>query len=336
MTHWLLMIPPEGGARQASFNLLQAFQQNTTPTSLHWFDCNKYLSAFTSMLKDPDETMAVDLLNQSLIVQCLEHDTTHLFVPALCPVTLFTLNLLKKRGITTINWFIEDYKRAPYWKETISGYTWFLAIQKGPLQEICKKNACRFAYLPTAASEESIAQELQSAPIEPLADVAFIGLPSSYRVALLEHLLSQNITLAIAGEGWDAYQGPLSDSVITDKWVDTREASRIMKSASIALNLSFSEPKENISDFQISPRVYDILAMGSVLVAEDLPLLAETVGNCTYHTFKNKEEAAAVIRTVLSVINTEDTQNYLEKNREIIRQEHSWGKRVEQIIETCV
>ncbi len=335
MTHWLLVIPPEGGARQASLNLLHAFQKRFTSPSLHWFDSNKYLSALKSMLKDPDETMAVDLLNQSLIVQCLEHDTTHLFVPALCPITLFTLNLLKKSGIITIHWFIEDYKRAPYWKETIAGYTWFLAVQKGPLQEICEKNGCRFAYLPTAASEKSIASGQQHDQHEPIAEIAIVGLPTSYRVDLLEYLLSQNITLAIAGEGWDAYQGPLLDSVITDKWIDTQQATQIMRSAPIALNLSFSEPGDDYSDFQISPRVYDILAMGSVLVTEELPLLTETVGDCRYHTFKNKEEAAAVIRTVLSEINTDDTRNNLKKNREIIQKKHSWGKRVEEIIEIC-
>lgn len=103
MTKWFLMLPPTGGARQAATHLLNAFKQMSSSVSLHVFDCKKYLSGFNTLLKNPDEAMVVDLLNQSLVVQCLQYEITHLLAPALCPVTLFTLNLLKKQRITTIH-----------------------------------------------------------------------------------------------------------------------------------------------------------------------------------------------------------------------------------------
>lgn len=335
MAGWIFLLPPEGAARQAAGNLLKAFQKKQSTTSLHVFDCNKYLSAFNMMLKGPDQEIAVDLLNQSLVVQCLQYDCTHLFVPALCPVTLFTLNLLQKQNSITIHWFIEDYRRTTYWQETITGYTWFLAIQKGPLPEFCKENNCRFAFLPTAASEEFFTSEKPPQELYPEVDVAFIGLPSSYRVNLLEYLVSRKVSLAIAGEGWDAYNGPLSRYLITNKWVDTRQAAQIMGSAPVALNLSFKEPGRDRADMQVSPRVYDILASGCILLTEEVPLLHETVGDCHYYTFTSKEEAAEQISHILLKITSGNTNKIIQENREIILQKHTWEKRAEQIINLC-
>lgn len=337
MADWFLLLPPEGGARQAATSLLNAFKKKNPAGSLHFFDCKRYISAFNTMLKKPDDNMVVDLLNHSLIVQCFQYEITHLLVPALCPVTLFTLNLLKKQDITTIHWFIEDYQRATYWEEIIPGYTWFLAVQKGPIQETCAKSNCNYSYLPAAASGESIKFTQQNADKSKKADVAFVGIPSSYRAELLEFLLSKNISLAIAGEGWDAYKGPLLDSIVTDKWVDSQLAAQIMSTASIALNLSFKEPAGDLSDIQLSPRVYDILSIGAILLTEDVPLLHETIGDCHFYAFKNRENAVEKIHLILSELDfdREGIGERIEKNRRIILKKHTWEKRAEQIIELC-
>lgn len=335
MNRWLLLLPPEGGARQAATSLLNAFQNKIPTISFHFFDCKKYISAFSTMLKKSEKEIVVDLLNHSLIVQCVQYEITHLLVPALCPITLFTLNLFKKQNITTIHWFIEDYQRATYWKEVIAGYSWFLAIQRGPIREMCKKINCHFSYLPTAASEESIT--FTQRDVHKKVTVSFVGFPSSYRIEFLEFLLSKNLSLSIAGEGWNSYKGPLADSIVTGTWVDSQQAVKVLSSASIALNLSYNEPTGDLSDVQLCPRVFDILAIGTVLLTEDVPLLHETVDDCHFYTFKNREEAVEKINMILSELeqNREDIENKMEKNRRIILQKHTWEKRVEQILQLC-
>jgi hypothetical protein len=335
MAGWFLLIPPEGGARQAATSLLNALQNNIPVNSFHFFDCKKYISAFSTLLKKPDDDMVVDLLNHSLIVQCLQYEITHLLVPALCPIPLFTLNLLKKQNITTIHWFIEDFQRATYWKEVIPGYSWFLAVQKGPIREICEKNGCTFSYLPTAASDESLRFKQQNSDSK--ADVSFVGFPSAYRIDFLEFLLSRNISLAIAGEGWSTYKGPLADSIVAGTWIDFKQSAQIMNTTSMALNLSYNEPAGDLLDIQLSPRVYDILSIGSILLTEDVPLLHETLGDCHFYAFKNREEAVEKINLILSELehDREDIEEKTEKNRRIILQKHTWEKRAEQIIELC-
>lgn len=335
MSTWLFLLPPTGAARQSATNLLKAFKQYGSQNSVHVFDCSKYLTAYNSMLKSSDENMAVDLLNQSLVVQCLEHECTHLFIPALSPVTLFTLNLLSKQKITTIHWFIEDYRRATYWKEVISGYQFFLAVQKGPIPEICKENNCHFAYLPTAASDESIEHFQHLNHQGKKADCAFIGLPSSYRVKVLENLSSQGVKLAIAGEGWNAYKGPLSKYIISDKWVDSKQSALITGSAYLALNASFKEPLNNSTDEQLSPRIYDILSSGVVLLTEDVPLIYETLGDCHFYTYKNIEEVFDKVNQIKTDARDGTLGKPLKENRRIILQKHTWQKRVEQLINIC-
>ena len=335
MANWFLLLPPEGGARQVATNLLNAFKQKIPAKALHFFDCKKYYSGFNTMLKNPEENMIVDLLNQSLIVQCIQYEITHLLVPALCPVTLFTLNLLKKQKITTIHWFVEDYRRANYWKDILPGYSWFLAVQKGYVQEECRKNNCRFAYLPTAPSEESVTFKRQDNNLKRKIDIGFVGFPTPYRIEFLEYLLSQDISLTIAGEGWDGYRGPLSDSIITGKWIDPQQAVQIMDSASLAINLSYEKPSGDLYDIQISPRVYDILSIGTTLLTEDVPLLHETIGDCHFYTFKNKEEATEKIHPIISDLDNENIKNKIENNRGVILQNHTWEKRAEQILELC-
>ncbi len=336
MTNWVFLLPPSGGARQVAENLLNAFRKIYSTESLHVFDCKKYLSAFDILLKKPDETITVDLLNQSLVVQCLQYDCTHLFIPALCPVTLFTLNLLQKLHIITIHWFVEDYRRASYWQEVIHGYTWFLAVQKGLLQDYCTQNGIKFAYVPTAASPAYImGEQVTSAPAIK-ADISFIGIPTSYRVAVLEYLSSQGISLALAGDGWQAYTGPLSPYIVTDRWIDSQQAASIQKQTPVSINLSFKEPGDDRTDIQISPRVYDILAGGTILLSENVPLLHETIGECHYYTFTNMEEALQKVKTILSISTSDDIRNKIRQNREIIIRNHTWEKRAEQIIDLCV
>ncbi len=326
----MLLLPPVGGSRQATKHLLEACKNSPSLETIHEFDCHKYHSAFATLLKTPDEDMIVDLLNQSLVVQCLQHSITHLFVPALCPLTRFTLELLFKQGMTTIHWFIEDYRRATYLKDVLPGYSHCIAIQRGPIPQWCLQSNTHYCYLPTAASGESIKGYETNKAAQKSLDIAFVGLPSTYRITILERLCSQGFSLAIAGEGWNKYKGPLVKSIVNNSWIDTEESLAIMQSAKIVLNLSFNKPSPHNFDDQISPRVFDILAMGSVLISDSLPLLDESLKECLYYTFQNEEELDSLISRVLGEYHL--LNDRLQNNHTHIKQSHTWEQRVEQIL----
>lgn len=329
---WLYLLPIKGASREASIKLYDELEKKLAPGSITIFDTDNYLKAYRSMLKQDDGEISVDIMNQSIIVSALQHDITHLFVPALAPVTLFTLNLLKKNGIKTIHWFIEDFRRAEYWRSVLPGYSTFIAVQKGPVQEICKELNIQYEFLPTAVSVPPLKKEALLNKNEKKSDCAFIGIPSEYRVHFLEELLNSGISLKIAGEGWKKYNGILKNSIVNGDWVNLEEATEIMHQCSTAINLSFASPALDASSNQISPRVFDVLGTGLPLITEDIPLLYDSVKEYKYWKFSNQKEASDTIKEIIATgINT--FQEELDKNRARVQKIDSWAARAKQIIE---
>ena len=326
---WFIVLSPEGAARSAGLETVKAFSQLVNSPDVKTFDCKVYLDAFKNMLKSPDETMVVDLLNHALIVQCLEFHATHVLVLALSPVTLFTLNLLRDQKITTAHWFYEDFRQAAYWKDVLAGYRYFFAVQKGPIIDECKKCNVRYVFLPTAAS--ALPQDKPVAQSEFKKDAAFIGIPSAYRIRVLEFLAVHGVRLAIAGQGWDRYQGPLAPCIINGGWIDGKQSAAILQSAFTGINLSLNDPQLDRSNTNISPRVFDVLMSGGVLVTEEVPLVHEVLPDCSYHCFSNEAEALSIIQAVCA--HPEKEQENIAKNRQAIKAGHLYVNRVQRIVE---
>jgi spore maturation protein CgeB len=296
------------------------------------FSTPRPISAFSYYLKNPDDNLLVDFVNQSLIVQCFDFCATHLFSLALSPVALFTLNLLKKHGVKTAHWFYEDFRRAAYWKDVLSGYDCFFAIQKGPLRDVCVENNVRFSFLPTAVANDVINMPLSMENLR-LVDITFVGLPSSYRIGVLEFLAHNGCSLAIAGSGWQEYRGPLEKSIISGNWVDGRLAYQTLQTAKIGINLSLYQPDADRANTHLSPRVFDALASGCVLLTEEAPLAKETLGDLHFHIFASKEAALEKIQAILADYENEKT--LCEQNRHQVIRQHTYANRVKEIVAFC-
>jgi hypothetical protein len=329
LPRWFVALSPEGAARAVGEAAISALSSRVGPDRLKVFDCRTYLKAFTGLLASPDEAMVVDLLNHALIVQCLDFRATHLLVLPLSPVTLFSLQLLRNQHVTTLHWFYEDFRAASYWKDVVAGYDFFFGIQKGPLVDACSACGARYAFLPTAANPAFTAFAAAGKP--PAADVAFIGIPSSYRVRVLELLASAGIRLAIAGSGWNKYRGSLEGHIVKNAWTDAAESATILANATIGLNLSVRDPEGDRENTHVSPRVFDILQAGRALVTEEVPLIHEVIPDCAFRTFSGPEKALDVIKSALS--NPVADAANAEKNRAMIRERHTYEIRIRKMIE---
>jgi hypothetical protein len=327
---WFIVVPPEGAARESGFETSRAFEDLLGKDSIRVFDCKKYLDFFQSQLKHPEETIVVDLLNHALAVQCMDFGAVNCLVCALGPVTLFTLNLLRAHGVITSHWFYEDFRRAQYWKYVLAGYDYFFAIQKGPLPEACRQAGCTYSFLPTAAGSPCCAPFVPAEPSDRRNDIVFIGVPSPYRIETLEYLAQQGFSLRIAGLGWDRYGGPLKDSIVNTIWTDGKMAGDLLTTSKIGLNLSVFSPDADRENTHISPRVFDVLASGCVLLTEDVPLAEYTLQNLHYATFSNKEDAARQISEIIAHL--EKDKPFLDSNRTTVCREHLYDNRVREII----
>jgi hypothetical protein len=325
---WFVVLPPHGAARAVGEEIIKAFSRCIGADSVKSFDCKTYLQAFSELLKNPDGTMVVDLLNHAIIVQCLDFKATNILVLALCPVTLFTLNLLKNQQVRTVHWLFEDFRVALYWKEVIAGYDFFFAIQKGSLIDECRRQQTRYAFLPTAAVSFSANDGPRNFP--DLADVAFIGFPSPYRISFLEFLASRGVRLAIAGAGWKAYRGILDQFIINRVWTNADQTTELLSNAAIGINLSINDPNPDRENTHISPRVFDVLSVGCVLVTEDVPLVHKILRDCKYYVFSGQEQSYSIIKELL--LHHGKKNSNAEKNRQIIRTRHMYDNRVREMI----
>lgn len=322
-SRWFLVIPPEGAARTVAQHTAEAFLECLGPSNVKIFDTAIYRKAYTGMLTISDENMLVDLVNQSLAISCLDFGTTHCLVGALAPVTLFSLLLLRKYSIQTIHWFYEDYHKALYWKTILDGYDYFFAIQHGEIETHCGKKNITFRYLPTAAACASLPWEDK----ERIYDTVFIGIPSRYRIGILEYLAKNGIHLCIGGSGWNQYHGILEPSIIKKSWESEEESFQLLLQAKTGINLSLDDPAGR-DDVHISPRVYDICAAGCRLVTEAVPLFTEAFPDAEAFFFGSPKEALDQITERAD--NAESTIN----NRTTVLRHHRYVNRVNTILQT--
>jgi hypothetical protein len=322
----VVVLPPEGAARQAGESLWRAFSRELPEDRRKLFDAKAYQDAYDRLLKSPEDDMVVDLLNQSLIVQALDFAATHLLVLALSPVTAFASGLLRRRGLVTIHWFYEDFRQAKYWRDVLPTYTHFLAIQRGPVEAACREQGVAFHYLPTAAdaADAGVPRPWR----DRTGGLAFVGFPSPYRRTVLEALVAAGLPLAVAGSGWESYRGPLEPCLQGTGWAGSERVRGLLGNARAALHLPFEDPSAEREHSHVSPRVFDILASGCVLLCEDAPLVRESIRGCAYREFRGPAEAVAAARLALS---EGLPQAALDANRETALREHAYARRVEAL-----
>jgi hypothetical protein len=325
-SRWFIVIPPSGAARFVAQHTSNIFSEKLGKNRVKVFDSLVYEKSFKSMLMKNDENLVIDLINQSMIISCLDFEATHFFSGALSPVSLFSLNLLRKHHVKTIHWFYEDYNRVTYWNAVFPGYDVFLTIQIGPFPEISIQKQRAWHLLPTAAS---------LAPVKTLSDekrvfdIVFIGIPSAYRIKVLELIVESGFKCAIAGLGWDSYQGSLKQSIISGKWIDENQSALLLSSAKIGLNLSVDDPAGK-SDVHLSPRVFDTLMSGALLLTEETPLNREIMVGCSFETFSSPEHVRSAIDSILS--NFKEYNDKRLENIQTVKSHHMYRNRVDQII----
>jgi hypothetical protein len=324
---WILVLPPEGAARQVGEKAWETLSAQLPAADRKLFDTKTYLDAFDRLLKEPSDNMVVDLANQALVVQAMDFGATHMLVIALSPVTRFTVDLLRRRGVRMLHWFIEDYRQAKYWKEVLPAYSDFLAIQRGPIERACAAAGVRYAYMPTAPILKP--REAVRPWRERDAAVAFIGFPSRYRVEVLESMAREGVPVKIAGLGWDRYRGPLEAYLTGRGWFGPEEAFKLLEGSRIGLHLPNDDPSSDRADSHVSPRVFDILAAGCLLLSEEAPLIRETLAGCGFREFRGPAEAAKAAKAALAEPPAEET---LARNRDIALLEHSFARRMADIL----
>ncbi|WP_456324448.1 glycosyltransferase family protein [Desulfonauticus submarinus] len=281
------------------------------------------------------EQSFIQVVSQAIYAKVEEFSPSLVLALAQAPLTRQILLKLKKQGVPTAMWFVEDFKLFTYWRAFAPLYDFFAVIQKEPffqgLRNIGVKNFC---YLPLACCPE-IHKPLVLNSIEKKrygSDISFMGAGYPNRRKAFIELLDYDFK--IWGTEWE---GETSlEPLVQEKGrrLEPEEIVKIFNATKINLNLHSSIKSSQLvskGDF-VNPRTFEIAGCRGFQLVDERSLLSEL--------FKPEEE-------IITFSSIEDLKKKIDfflehedKRNEIAAaaysraiSEHTYSHRMERFLE---
>jgi spore maturation protein CgeB len=256
---------------------------------------------------------------------------------AQAPLSGETLDRLTGRGIPVAFWFVEDYRVLTYWRDAAPHYSYFFGIQKEDFAgELAAAGVRNYSYLPTAAAPEVHApMHLSRGETEEYgSDVSFVGAGYYNRRRFFLGLLDYHFR--IWGSEWPLTP-PLGDIVQRDgARIDTGTTVRIFNASPVNLNLHSSLHHEGVvpsGDF-VNPRTFEIASCGAFQLVDRRTLLGELFGPGEMETFGDLAELRCKLDHFLA--HPEERTRIAGRGRSRVLAEHTYGRRMEQLLATML
>jgi len=252
---------------------------------------------------------------------------------AQAPLSRQALKRLRRDGVKTAMWFVEDFRLFTYWEAFAPFYDVFAVIQKEPfpgkLAAIGQENAL---YLPLAA-DPAVHRPLELSPVERRiygAETSFMGAGYPNRRLAFAELL--DFGLGIFGSDWEG-DAVLAPRVrLEGRRVTTEEAVRIFNAATVNLNLHSSVSAANPvagGDF-VNPRTFELAMCGAFQLVDRRALLPELFAENELAQFGSMEELKE--RLAYFLAHPEEREGYAARARERAQREHTYAARLERLL----
>ncbi len=232
---------------------------------------------------------------------------------------------LRKSGVITIYWFVEDFRVLGYWKRIAPHFDIFFSIQKGAFEKaLAEAGARNHYYLPTAFDIN-----LQDFPVQSMnrMPLSFMGAPYPNRVRVLENLARYD--LKIYGGGWDHF--PIPGVVAGDRYITEAEARAIYRDTRINLNLHSSMDPNTIGGDFVNPRTFELAGLGCFQLSDRRELLPPLYAEDEVVRFRDEAELCEKIEYYLEHEN-ERKEIAANARRKTLRN-HLYEHRVAEIMD---
>jgi spore maturation protein CgeB len=177
------------------------------------------------------------------------------------------INNLRKLGVITLFWFVEDFRVLTYWKWLAPHFDIFFSIQTGAFKKaLAEAGANNHYYLPVAFNNNFDEFPVRSSTRTP---ISFMGAPYPNRLRVFETLVPYNVK--IYGEGWDSY--PIPGVTEGGRRISESEARSIYRNTEINLNLHSSMDPLAIGGDFVNPRTFELAGMGCFQLCDRRELL---------------------------------------------------------------
>ncbi len=201
-----------------------------------------------------------------------------LFCLAQAPIEPEIIKAIRQCGTIVVFWFVEDFRRFPYWQDVCQYVDYFFVIQKGEFDLLLNQNSiARALFLPMASSSD-FSHYATEDPTDPgfySSDVSFMGAAFINRVHFFNQL--QPFNLKLWGTGWHQFDQFKALCPLKDKRISIAESVKIYQNTRINLNLHSSMDHELFNSFGdfVNPRTFEILACNAFQLVDDSPAVRE-------------------------------------------------------------
>lgn len=280
------------------------------------------------------ENAFLQLVSQAVWAKIQSMDPHLVLALAQAPMNRGLLQRLRRNGVRTAMWFVEDYNVFGYWRLYAPLYDVFAIIQKKPfMDELAALGQKNFVYLPLAALPD-FHKPLDLTPQERReygSDIAFLGAGYPNRRLAFRHLAGKNFK--IWGSEWEGENLLAGNVQRKGERISEEESVKIYNAAKININLHSSlQTKAPVShgDF-VNPRTFELAAMGAFQLVDNRGLLDELFGADEVARFESIEELYAKIEYFSS--RPDERAAYAQRGRKRVLEQHSYAHRMEALLD---
>ncbi|NDV19141.1 glycosyltransferase [Pseudodesulfovibrio sp. JC047] len=336
----LVVLPLYGGSLPIGRYVASALKQDGHLVEI--FEAPDFYPAYTA-LKDLKVTSdrldylqnsLLNVVSQSILAKVETFEPDMVLCLAQAPLNRQALKRLRRDGVATAMWFVEDYRLFTYWKAFAPLYDIFAVIQKGQcVEDIQAIGQPNVLYLPLAAQPD-FHRPLSLSSIEQRkfgSDISFMGAGYPNRREAFKELVSHDFK--IWGTEWDGDH--VLEPLVQCKGarISPEECVKIFNATTINLNLHSSVQAESLvtgGDF-VNPRTFELAACGAFQLVDTRSLLGEAFENNELATFNSIKELTDKIDLFLN--DPAARTQFAMRGRARVLKDHTYVQRMRTLID---
>lgn len=284
------------------------------------------------------ENSYLSVVSQAVLAKVETFEPDLVLAMAQAPLSVQALKRLRRDGVATAMWFVEDFRLFTYWQAYAPLYDYFAVIQRDEfltaLQAIGVDNTL---YLPLAAQPD-LHVELELSPSENRifgSEVSFMGAGYANRRVAFRELTRFDFKLW--GTDWDG------DSILAPflqmggARVSSQDCVKIFNATKININLHSSVQASQLvtgGDF-VNPRTFEIACCGAFQLVDRRSLMEElfvTGGpGAELAVFDDLPGLIAGIEHYLA--HPEEREAIARRGRERVLREHTYAARMKTLLD---
>lgn len=309
---------------------------------VEYFEAPAFYSAFEALKGlrvgldrlDHLENSFLQVVSQAVLAKVEAFSPDMVLALAQAPLSRQALKRLRRDGVPTAMWFVEDHELFTYWKVFAPLYDVFAVIQKGNLPDkLAAVGQPNSLYLPLAA-DPSVHRPLDLTDGERTrygSELSFVGAGYPNRRLAFRQLARYD--LRIWGNDWDEEMVLAGHLQRGGERIETDEVVRIFNASSININLHSSvRPGALVGDGDfVNPRTFELAACGAFQLVDRRSLMDGLFGPDELVLFEDMDGLLAAIEHYRS--RPELRAEAAARSRARVLAEHTYTHRMTALLE---